>query len=58
MAKKVADKVAQPSKDVFLKIAYMIPHLEHQVDVELAFEILQGAEPLQEAKNFMNLFKE
>lgn len=36
----------------------MIPHLEHQVDVELAFEILQGAEPLQEAKNFMNLTKE
>lgn len=46
MAKKVAEKVAsndRSSKEVLLKIAYKIPHLEDRSHVNLAFDVLCGA---------------
>ena len=48
--KKVCDKVNsdEPSKEVFKKIAYKIPYLHLQEDVELAFEILSAEKGLDE----------
>lgn len=48
--KKVCDKVNSDdhSKEVFKKIAYKIPYLDLQEDVELAFEILSAEKGLDE----------
>ena len=55
--KKVADKICvdKDSKEVFKKIAYKIPYLEHQEDVTLAFTILTGKAKmsLPEAKKLL-----
>ena len=57
-ALKVANTIAKKdraSKEVFLKIAYKIPHLVDEDQVHLAFDILCGASPLQDACEFIDL---